>query len=172
MLNLLKARSRRRRLAAGLCASLSARAREPVFFRELAVADTFDGRFDVLVLHAWLVLDRLRGAGEHGLAQALVNALFVRLDEALREQGAGDIGMNRRMKKMAGAFYGRLRAYDEAAGARTLAEALLRNVYRGSPKHVEAAARLAKYVEQARETLARWDPAQGEPDFGAPPAPE
>ena len=35
-------------------------AREPLFYRELGVADTVDGRFDVLVLHLWMVLRRMK----------------------------------------------------------------------------------------------------------------
>jgi cytochrome b pre-mRNA-processing protein 3 len=170
MLTAIRARSRRRRLAARLCATLSARAREPVFFRDFGVADTFDGRFDLLVLHAWLVLDRLDTVGARDLAQALVDTLFVGLDEGLREQGAGDMGMSRRMKKMASAFYGRLGAYGEAADERDLGEALVRNLYRGEASHVEDAMRLAKYVSKARERLAGCHPESGEVDFG--PLPE
>jgi cytochrome b pre-mRNA-processing protein 3 len=169
MLTAIKARSRRRRIAAQLCQSLSARARQPEFFRDFGVADTFDGRFDLLVLHAWLVLDCLGNTGARDLAQALVDALFVRLDEGLREQGAGDMGMSRRMKKMASAFYGRLGAYGEAADEHALGDAILRNLYRGRSSHVEDAARLAKYVSDARKRLAGSHPDSGEIDFGPLP---
>jgi cytochrome b pre-mRNA-processing protein 3 len=172
VLKTLRARTRRRRIAAQLCASLSARSREPVFFQGLGVADSFDGRFDLLALHAWLVLERLAAAGESALAQALVDVIFVRLDEALREQGAGDMGMGRRMKKMAGAFYGRLDAYGRAAGEAELAHALLRNLYRGDVRHVEHAAALATYVKEARNHLALCHPDGGEAEFGALPAAE
>ena len=41
-----------------------AQARLPGFYREYAVADTVNGRFDLIVLHLALVLDRLiRGSG-------------------------------------------------------------------------------------------------------------
>jgi cytochrome b pre-mRNA-processing protein 3 len=145
---------------------LSARAREPAFFREFGIADTFDGRFDLLVLHAWLALERLKEAGELELAQSFVDALFVRLDDALREQGAGDMGMNRRMKKMAGAFYGRLGAYDAAGDETALAAALARNIYRGEPARVEHAARLAKYAVGARARLRECRLDEGRLDFG------
>src|SRR5437763_2591601 len=110
MLHTFKQRRRRNETAAALCAAVSRRAREPVFYQQFSVADSIDGRFDVLVLHAWLVLERLRELGENDLAQTFVDALFARFDEALREQGAGDIGIGRRIKKMAGALYGRLNA--------------------------------------------------------------
>lgn len=159
-------------MAAQLCARLTARAREPVFFHGLGVADTFDGRFDLVALHAWLVLDRLRAAGDGPLAQALVNVLFAGLDEAVREQGAGDIGMGRHMKKMAAAFYGRLDAYNHASDDDELTGALVRNLYRGDARRVEDAARLATYVKRARNGLARFHPDQGGLDFGPLPAAE
>ena len=76
-----------------------ARAGQPVFFTRLAVPDTMDGRFDLVALHAWLVLDRNRGRA--AAAQALTDDVFIGFDEALREQGTGDMGMGRRLKAMA-----------------------------------------------------------------------
>jgi cytochrome b pre-mRNA-processing protein 3 len=166
MLKAIRERSRRNRIGARMCEILSARAREPVFFRDFGVADTFDGRFDLLVLHAWLALDRLQVEGEHELAQSLVDALFVRLDDALREQGAGDMGMKRRMKKMADAFYGRLEAYRAAGDETALAVALARNIYRGAPARVEHAACLAKYAFAARVRLLQCRLNEGRLDFG------
>ena len=42
--------------------ALVSRAREPVFFSHFGVADSVDGRFDLLVFHAWLVLAELKAA--------------------------------------------------------------------------------------------------------------
>jgi cytochrome b pre-mRNA-processing protein 3 len=114
MLKALRRLGDRKRLADGLFAGLAARAREPVFFLELGVPDTIDGRFDLLALHAWLVLERL--AAERDLSQTLTDIIFVQFDESLRQLGVGDIGIGHRVKKMADAFYGRLKAYggDEA----------------------------------------------------------
>lgn len=168
MLNGLRRRAQQRRVSDALCAGLIARAREPVFFLEFGVADTIDGRFDMLALHAWLVLDRLAAQEEQGISQALVDALFVQFDEALREQGAGDMGMGRRMTKMADAFYGRLKAYREAIDSAQLAAAILRNVYRGADGHLEQALALATYASTVRDRLARCDFADGELDFGPP----
>jgi cytochrome b pre-mRNA-processing protein 3 len=164
----LRERNERKRLATRLCAAISARAREPAFYLDCGVPDTFDGRFDILVVHAWLVLERLDARDP--LAQGVVNALFARLEEALREQGAGDIGLKRRMKAIASAFYGRLHAYRDATDDAARASALLRNVYRGSPGRVEQAARLAKYCLTARARLANARSDQGDLDFGPLPA--
>ena len=168
MLNAWRKSAERRRLSERLCADLIARARAPVFFRDYDVPDTIDGRFDLLALHAWLVLERLDAAGRRDLAQALTDGLFVRFDEGLRDLGAGDMGMGRRMKKLAEAFYGRMRAYGEAADDAALAAAVERNVYRGAG-HGEHARALALYARLARIHLSSADIAGGEMNFGPLP---
>jgi len=171
MLRAHRERGMHRRIGAQLGAGLSARAREPVFFLHCGVPDTIDGRFDVLMLHAWLVLERLQSHGEDDLAQALVDALFVHLEEALREQGAGDMSMSRRLKKMAGAFYGRLQAYRDATDENALAAAVTRNLYRGDASRVEQAVGIARYAVAARTRLAQCCLEQGQLEFGPLPAP-
>jgi cytochrome b pre-mRNA-processing protein 3 len=165
---LLKARESRE-LGREFCAAIGARAREPVFFTNLGVPDTIDGRFDLVLLHAWLVLDRLRVLEMKDVSQTLVNALFESFDESLRELGVGDIGIGHRVKKMADAFYGRLAAYGEAVGEDGLREAVLRNVYRGELEHAADALILAQYSETARARLAEND-MSGDPDFGPLPS--
>jgi cytochrome b pre-mRNA-processing protein 3 len=171
MIGALKRRRQQSEAAAQLCAVVSRQAREAIFYRDYGVADSVDGRFDLLALHAWLVLERLQDKGESALAQGFVDALFVRFDEALREQGAGDIGIGRRIKKMAGAFYGRLRAYSESRDGTALAGAILRNVYRGDPCRLEQASALAKYVCDARRQMTEGRFSVGGIQFGPIPSP-
>ncbi len=40
-----------------------ARARAPIFHTTFAVADTIDGRFDLLTLHAFAVMEALKSSG-------------------------------------------------------------------------------------------------------------
>jgi cytochrome b pre-mRNA-processing protein 3 len=169
MLNAMRQRAQTRQAAEALISALSTRARLPVFYRKFGVADTIDGRFDLLVLHAWLVLERLSQQKLDALAQALIDGLFIQFDEALREQGAGDMGMSRRMTKMADAFYGRLKAYGEAADVEALAEAIVRNVYRGDASRLEEARALAISVAAARVLVTSGDLSQGAVDFGPSP---
>jgi cytochrome b pre-mRNA-processing protein 3 len=168
MLNLLRKSADRKQFAHRLQDQLVARARNPVFFAGLGVPDSMDGRFDLVVLHAWLVLERLKAARLDAAAQTLTDTLFVSFDEALREQGTGDMGMGRRMKAMADAFFGRLKAYGSAGDENALAAALARNVWRGGPID-DQARRLAAYVTSARAALAASDVAAGQADFGALP---
>lgn len=164
MLNALRKRKEYRLKAAKLYAAVVARAREPDFFAIFGVKDTLDGRFDLIVLHAWLVLDRLKGGP---LSQAFVDRVFIGFDEALRELGAGDIGMGKRVKKLADAFYGRMQAYGEATEEASMEAALVRNLYRGEP-HIAANA-LARYALRARNRLAACDGEAGQLDFGPLP---
>ena len=169
MLNALRRSAETRRLAGQLYTQIVARSRRPEFFTALQVPDTMDGRFDLLALHAWLALEALRNGNMGDLSQRLTDALFAGFDEALREQGAGDIGMPRRMKKFADAFYGRLEAYTAAETEAALRDAILRNVYRGEEQHAEAASDLAHYCWRARSHVAAEKLAAGELDFGSLP---
>ena len=171
MLNLLRKSAARKEFASRLEAQLIARARAPIFYRGLEVPDTVDGRFDMVALHGWLALDRLKAAGMDAEAQALTDLLFIGFDEALREQGTGDMGMGRRMKAFASAFFGRLSAYSGARDEIMLAEALARNVWRAAAAD-DRARQLANYVTSARANLARSDLANGVLDFGPLPDPK
>lgn len=159
-------KANRRDPALALHAALIARAREPVFFVSHGVADTPDGRFDSIALHAALVLERLKA---DPLAKALVDALFDGFAEGLRAQGAGDIAMLRKLKRMADAFYGRLKAYEAARDEAAMRLALIRNLYRGADDRAGEAGTLAGYVLRARDRLAGWH-ADRPLDFG--PLPE
>jgi cytochrome b pre-mRNA-processing protein 3 len=167
MLNLLRKRPSRKREGALLYEPLVSRARSAVFFTDFAVADSIDGRFDLVVLHAWLALAALKAAGLGEQAQGLTDAIFTGFDEAMREQGAGDMGISRKMKAFADAFYGRLGAYEQAGDEVELAAALARNLYRGAAMDGRAQA-LAAYAVRARESLRQSLPQSL--DFGPLPA--
>jgi cytochrome b pre-mRNA-processing protein 3 len=140
-------------------ASIVERAREPEFFLRLDVPDTLDGRFEMIALHMFLVLNRLKAEHEatSDFAQALFDAMFADLDRGLREMGATDIGVGRRVKEMAKGFYGRIRAYEEglAAGDPTLAEALRRNLYGTVQPRPEAVVGMVGYIRSQVQALAR-----------------
>lgn len=110
-----------------------AAARQPRFYAEWDVPDTPLGRFEMLSLHLFLLLRRLRAATPAGkaLAQELTDEFFRDVEHSIRELGIGDMGVPKRMKKLARMFYGRVAAYGAALDAgdeAALAEALRRNV--------------------------------------------
>ena len=133
-------------------------AREPAFYRDLGVPDTVDGRFDLLVLHLWMVLRRFRSAhSAANLSQALFDLFCEDMDANLREMGVGDLAVPKRMRTFGEAFYGRSAAYDLAfaSGREPLAQALCRNILNG--EGMEKARRLAIYVESAVKDLTDLD---------------
>ncbi len=121
-------------------------ARAPGLYLHAGVPDTFEGRFESLTLHAFLVMHRLRQLPPpaSAAAQDFIDHVFEHLDLGLRQAGISDIGVPKRMKKLAQGFYGRVEAYDAALAAddrQALEAALARNVTTiGSP------ALLADYV--------------------------
>jgi len=147
---------------AALYGAVVAQARCPRFYQEYGVADTVLGRFDMIVLHAALLLRRVRegDSAMQGLAQGVFDAFCLDIDHNLREMGISDQGVPRQMRRVGEAFYGRVRAY-EAALARPdnglLAEALARNVYAEAIEPQVAAAHLADYVRRIVDALADQD---------------
>jgi cytochrome b pre-mRNA-processing protein 3 len=129
-----------------------AASRRPALYESLGAPDRIDGRFELLTLHAGLVLRRLAALGglADAIAQDLVNSVFAHFDDTLREMGHSDIAVAKRLKAMGRAFYGRNTAYgaalDEGSLAR-LAEALRRNVYGAADKEAgRQAEALARHV--------------------------
>ena len=132
-----------------------AQAREPLFYRAMGVPDTVNGRFDMVLLHLWMVLRRLRpAAGGVDLSQALFDHFCGDMDANLRELGVGDLTVPKRMQKFGEAFYGRAAAYDAAleAGVEPLAQALCKNILDG--RGIENARQLAAYVNAGITALA------------------
>jgi cytochrome b pre-mRNA-processing protein 3 len=113
--------------------AIVAAARHPMHYEELGVADTVDGRFEMLCLYVYLVLARLKGENREEFRSELTDDFFADIDRALREMGVGDLSVGKKVRKMAESFYGRVRAY-EAAGddEAALAAAFARNVYAGT----------------------------------------
>ncbi len=154
-----------------------AQAREPGFYARLGVPDTPEGRFEMLTLHLFLVLHRLKhepGDPETAaLAQSLTDHLVADMDANLREMGAGDLGVGRKVKRMAGALYGRIAAYEAGLdrGEAALREALRQTVFATTTPTAEQVAALVGYLLAARDRLAErtaGELARGTIDFPMP----
>lgn len=142
-------RHRRERTIATLYGAIVAQSRLPVFFTDLGVPDTLEGRFEMVSLHAWLVMRRLAMGGKDvaDFNQALFDFMFADLDFNLREMGAGDMKVGDRVKDLASHYYGRVGAYDAGIAAKddpgVLLAAIDRNLYGSTlpdPGHVQAMA--------------------------------
>lgn len=157
-------RARHERPAHHLYCQAVAAARDPFFYSALAVPDTLDGRFDLVGLHAFLLIRRLQAAPAPGpdLAQAVFDAMFADMDINLREMGVSDLSVGKRVKQMWEAFHGRAAAYQAALAAgdaEALAAALARNVWRGEGDPAQAT-RLARLALAQDASLAGQDTAR------------
>ena len=153
-----------------------AQARQPGFYRHCGVPDSVDGRFELIALHAFLVLHRLKSdpGDTEDLGQALFDIMFQDMDQNLRELGAGDLGVGLRVKRMAQGLYGRIAAYESGLSGPVaeLEAALRRNLFGTVTPEPEQVGAMAAYLRGAADTLIPWEPAKFEaagPDFGPPP---
>ena len=167
-------RSPHRDAAARAYARVVEQARRPKFFTGYGVPDTLDGRFELVCLHAFFYLHRLKGeAAAAAVGQAFFDAMFADFDRSLREIGTGDLSVGRQVNRMAEAFYGRIRAYEEglAGDDAALGAALSRNLYGTAPARVEQVAGMAAYMRREAQRLA-GEPATaliaGTIEFGPP----
>lgn len=141
-----------------LYASIVEQARQHAFYSEYSVTDTVDGRFDMIAIHLFLVLDRLDAETKSAnVTQALVNLVVADMDNSLREMGVGDMSVGKKVQTMARALYGRLEAYSQGFAEednKKLVKALERNVYRSESPVGADAVRLAAYMRRQAAVLA------------------
>ncbi len=134
------------------------KARDPVFYAELAVPDTVNGRFDMIVIHVMLLFRRLRGGGAaaHATSEALLSLMFSDMDRSLREMGVGDMSVGKHVKKMAKAFYGRAEMYEAGLEGTSdvLESALTENLYRHEAAQPASRAAIAAYMKRLDTHLA------------------
>ena len=154
-------------------------ARRPGFFIDGGVPDTVDGRFELICLHAFLYLHRLKREAKPAaaLGQRFFDTMFADFDRSLREMGTGDLSVGREVKRMAEAFYGRVAAYEEglAGSDAVLQPALARNLYGTAPPAPAQLAAMAAYVRREAAGLNLQDAAElmaGRVAFGALAEPE
>lgn len=152
-----------RQRAHALYLAVVGKARQERFYVELGVPDTLDGRFEMILLHLFSVLHRLKTLPEtKEFRQQLMEVFMEDMDRSVRELGVSDTGVGKRVKKMAAAMYGRLAAYDMSADdVEALKVALRRNLY-GTLEAVEEAkvAAMAEYLAKEQKRLTAMDTAR------------
>lgn len=149
-------RRARERAASDLYLAAVEQARQADFYARMGVPDTLEGRYDMIILHVWMVMRRLGAAGDETLARAMIELMFADMDRNLREMGVTDLRVGKRVLNMAEAFYGRAGAYDRALveGDEALVAALERNVYQSGTPQPGMASILARHL---RAQLAHLD---------------
>lgn len=150
---------RRDPVASVLYEAIVGQARRPEFYLACGVPDTVQGRFEMIALHMFLVLHRLKREGQPAtaLAQDLFDLMFQDMDRNLRELGTGDLAVGKRIKTLAQGLYGRIAAYERGlgegggTGPDSLGQAITRNVF---PSVAPPAACLAALVDYMRRSPA------------------
>lgn len=152
----------RERIVERIYAEIVAQARQPAFYEEMSVPDTMEGRYEMMVLHVFLLLNRLRDGDDkvRDAAQAVCDHFFLEMDRAMREMGVGDLTVPKKMKKIAALYGFRSQSYGEAlAGAADdrLATSLAKALFDDETK-LDAARPLAAYMRVAVTALAGIEP--------------
>lgn len=138
-------------------AAIVAQSRRPRFYADWGVPDTVTGRFDMISLHLALLFRRLRRETDASrvFSQAVFDLFFKDMDRSLREMGAGDLAVPKKIRKMGNIFYGLLASLDTALGTKDVAAVeavLLRNIYDGPAG--PSAGQLAAYLLAESQLLA------------------
>ncbi|RJY09893.1 ubiquinol-cytochrome C chaperone family protein [Aurantiacibacter aquimixticola] len=105
--------------------------RESEWYATCGVADTVEGRFDMISLVLALVLLRMEDSDALAPKTALLTELFVAdMDRQLRDTGVGDLMVGKNMGKLMSALGGRIGALREhmTDSDAKLAEILQRNI--------------------------------------------
>lgn len=169
-----------KRAAAGFFGTIVAQARRPEFYSGLGVPDSLDGRFDMVALHVFLVMRRLKGQGAEAAAwsQRLYEVMVADFEASVMELGVGDSGISRKVKTMARGMAGRIRTYDEALSQpddAALEVALDNNLYgTAMDRDPRALAAMVGYVRAVDSALAGQPLAElmaGSVSFPDPPVP-
>ena len=130
--------------------SIVKQARQQTFYTKFGAPDTPDGRFDMITIHAFLVMRRLKDESEiNNLAQAIFDLMFTDMEQNLREMGSGDVGVAKKIMAMTEAFFGRIKVYEKGlVNTSFLKEALKRNLYRETSPDEMQVISLAKYIQR------------------------
>ena len=130
--------------------------RNKVFYTKLNIPDTLDGRYDLLALFSIILTFALSRSGSKGieLSQILFDKIFLDLDLSLRELGAGDAGVNIKIKDMIRSYMGRQKAYCacfEKDNYIKLEKSIIRNIFRNVDQYGNEPKLLVKYCKKCIE---------------------
>jgi cytochrome b pre-mRNA-processing protein 3 len=131
-------------------------ARSAPLYARLGAPDTVEGRFEMVTLHVYLIMRRLKGdEAAKKVSQHLFDAMFQNMDDSLRELGVGDLQVGKKIRKLAENFYGRVGAYEDAlkedAPEGALGRALGRNIFENeTAPQIES---FANYVRRAEASI-------------------
>jgi len=130
-------------------------ARRRIFYEDWQVPDDFSARFDMIVLHLALVVERLQRETEtpsqaRKLLKQLMRCFTADMDRNLREMGVGDLSVSKKIKQMTEGFFGRAAAYRrglQSEDNQELSNALWKNIYQQDVQAQKALEKMTTYVQ-------------------------
>lgn len=106
--------------------------REKRWYADMGVADTLEGRFDMITAVLSLTLLRMEGEEELIQPSVFLTELFVEdMDGQLRERGVGDLVVGKHIGRLVSSLGGRIGAFRDALAQdddAVLADAVARNL--------------------------------------------
>lgn len=161
MLKWFKTRAENKRKADKLYGAIVAQARCAPFYASLGVSDTPGGRYEIVVLHLFLVLERLRAerVTSDELRRILVERFVSDMDDSLRELGTGDLAVPKKVQRAAAGLYERVAIYKTAVAAgdaKALANLMASYVFSAEDADWRSNS-LARYTVEVMAELARQD---------------
>jgi cytochrome b pre-mRNA-processing protein 3 len=129
--------------------------RSKIFYIDLNVDDSFESRFDLVILHSFIIFQYFIEINDkkNQLSQSLFDFMFHDFENNLREMGFGDIAVNKRMKKFISAFYGRILSYSNSyadykknESLSSFSLAIKKNIYKDKKISDEKVNQISKYV--------------------------
>jgi cytochrome b pre-mRNA-processing protein 3 len=151
-------RAARKEAAEKIYDAIVAQSRNPAFYLRFGVPDTLSGRFDMLVIHMFMVLQNLRLGGKEGelLGREVVEAFIREMDSMVRDLGVSDNQVPKEVRRIAGLFYGQILIYAAAAEKQdpaALGEAVWKSFRSGNPGTQVNAQGVAEYILEALEAV-------------------
>ncbi len=134
------------KLAVNLYRLIVKQSRKSEFYLSLKVPDTIDGRFELIVLHFFLLertLDK-EIKKDQLVYKELLEIMYKDFDMSLREIGVGDLSVGKKIYQMTEAFSGRLFAYRKFNNKKNfniIKLTIKRNIY-GTVNNIDK-----KYIE-------------------------
>lgn len=120
-----------------------ATARDPAWYRDCGVADTLEGRFDMVSTVLALAMLRMERTPALAPLTGPLTEIFVEeMDGQMRQSGVGDLMVGKQIGKLMASLGGRVGAYRAALAAEggELEQALARNVTLADESRAGAAA--------------------------------
>lgn len=134
---------------------LVTQARRPAFYLEpYSIADTIEGRFDLILLHLFIVEHSLSD-DENNIAirRHLQEAMVDDMDRSLREMGVGDMSVGKEMKKVGAALLGRMQSYSDAVSSSEAEKNLTTVISRNMTCSDSCAQLLSNYVLKSIDAI-------------------